>query len=161
MLCNQTCAFKVRNSGAEKTNTSLSLNYRLSLQNNKQSRETHLQQDLSWLMTEHLTGRPWPSWGGFHLCWLLWLPHPVHIRFRKRKEFASRASLFILFSNLALFHWGMCVQKLPQLTLLPVGQFKPETNPLWKCTVCCVETESGSDFEIEVSELTTKMYGKI
>lgn len=159
MLCNQTCAFKVRNSGAEKTNTSLSLNYRLSLQNNKQSWETHLQQDLSWLMTAHLTGGPRPSWGDFiyvgcfgFILYILGLENARNLLAEQVYPFCFLTWLFstevCVYKN--SLSWLCC-----QWDSLNLKQILSEN------AVCYVETESGSDFEIEVSELTTKMYGKI
>jgi hypothetical protein len=56
---NETCASKNRNSGSENTSpSSVSQSCSLSLWNNKESREAHLQQDLRWLMTMISADRP-------------------------------------------------------------------------------------------------------
>lgn len=99
--------FWSRHCGAEETNTSQCLNQKLCLQNNQQSRGAHMQQDVRWMLTMCTAdGRVTAVFQG-KFCWLLWLPHLVHIGFRECEEFASWASLSTLFSNKTLFHWGM------------------------------------------------------
>lgn len=134
-LCTKTWAFKVRHSGAEETNTSLCLNHWLSLQNNKQSQEAHLQQDLRWWMTMCTADRRvttifrgiYVGCFGFLILYIFGLENARNL---------LAEQVYPLCSLTRLFFTEVCFWKIPSANFAAkaahgsVEQFKPETNPL-------------------------------
>lgn len=138
-LCDETCALKIRGSGAEKSNTSLSLNYSLSLQNNKVEKPTCNRISAGWWQC---TADRWvtTNFGGFSVgCFGFLILYILGLE-NARNLLAEQVYSF---SNQALFHWG----KFPQQALLP-KQHTVQWDSLnlkqilWKGTVHYTETES-------------------